>query len=172
MAFFLQLEEAQKNGETRDLYPELFAGYAAGRLQKPNMENPPCPNIVRYEVMSQFGYFVTESSEHFSEYVPWFTKSGQPELLDRFAIPLDEYRTRCEDQIADWAKQLREFRTADRIEVGHSREYASDVVNFVWTGTPLPICGNVPNEGLRPSSPTGQEFTPRTSAAFHLSCQP
>ena len=105
--------------------------------------------------MAQFGYFVTESSEHFSEYVPWFIKSGQPELLDRFAIPLDEYRTRCEEQIADWAKQLQEFCTADRIEVGHSREYASDIVNSVWTGTRSAIYGNVPNEGLLPALPTG-----------------
>ncbi len=155
MAFFLQLEEVQNNGKTRDLYPDLFAGFAAGRLPKPNTEFPRCPNIVRYEVMAQFGFFVTESSEHFSEYVPWFIKSGQPELLDRFAIPLDEYRTRCEEQIGDWAKQLQEFRTTDRIEVGQSGEYASDIVNSVWTGTPSAIYGNVPNEGLLPSLPTG-----------------
>ena len=155
MAFFLQLEKVRKDGETRDLYPELLEGYAAGRIPKSNMEYPRCPNTVRYEVMSHLGYFVTESSEHFSEYVPWFIKSGQPELLDTFAIPLDEYRTRCEIQIADWAEQLRAFRTADRIEVGQSQEYASDIINSVWTGVPSVIYGNVPNTGLISSLPTG-----------------
>jgi alpha-galactosidase/6-phospho-beta-glucosidase family protein len=42
------------------------------------------------------GYFVTESSEHFSEYVPWFIKRDRPDLLEQFDIPLDEYiAARC-----------------------------------------------------------------------------
>ena len=32
---------------------------------------------VRYEILRRFGYFVTESSEHFAEYVPWFIKKGR-----------------------------------------------------------------------------------------------
>ena len=155
MAFFLRLEEVQKNGDARDLYPELFEGYAARRIPKPNREYPGCPNIVRYEVMSHLGYFVTESSEHFSEYVPWFIKSGQPELLDTFSIPLDEYRRRCEIQIADWAEQFETLRTADRIDVGQSRENAADIINSVWTGSPSVIHGNVPNTGLISSLPNG-----------------
>ena len=55
--------------------------------------------------MKQFGYFVTESSEHSSEYYPWFIKKDHPELIDRFHIPLDEYPRRCRDQIARWKQQ-------------------------------------------------------------------
>ena len=62
---------------------------------------PEC-NRVRYEVMRHFGYFVTESSEHFAEYVPWFIKATRPDLIERFDIPLDEYPRRCERQIAEW----------------------------------------------------------------------
>ncbi|MGE3797017.1 MAG: alpha-glucosidase/alpha-galactosidase, partial [Thermomicrobiales bacterium] len=47
--------------------------------------------------------FVTESSEHFSEYVPWFIKPDRPELIEQFNIPLDEYPARCEEQIEGWA---------------------------------------------------------------------
>ena len=63
---------------------------------------PRCANKVRYEVMDHLGYFCTESSEHLAEYVPWFIKDGRDDLIEQFSIPLDEYPTRCEEQIADW----------------------------------------------------------------------
>ena len=50
--------------------------------------------------MRRLGYFVTESSEHFAEYVPWFIKPDRPELIERFNIPLDEYIARCERHAA------------------------------------------------------------------------
>ena len=50
----------------------------------------------------RLGYFVTESSEHFAEYVPWFIKRDRPDLIERFGIPLDEYPARCEIQLAGW----------------------------------------------------------------------
>jgi alpha-galactosidase len=59
-------------------------------------------NRVRYEVLKRAGHFVTESSEHFSEYTPWFIKRDRPDLIEEFNIPLDEYITRCKAQIADW----------------------------------------------------------------------
>jgi alpha-galactosidase len=53
-------------------------------------------------MFKKLGYFVTESSEHFAEYVPWFIKRDRPDLIERFNIPLDEYLRRCEVQIAGW----------------------------------------------------------------------
>ena len=88
----------ERNGE--DLYPALRR-FAAERRE-------PAWERVRFEVLRRFGYFVTESSEHFSEYVPWFIKPGREDLIQRFNIPLDEYPARCEDQIAEWG----EFRAA------------------------------------------------------------
>jgi alpha-galactosidase len=89
MAFYLRFE---RNGE--DLYPLIRQVQAEGRA--------PDWNRVRYEVLRRFGYFVTESSEHFSEYVPWFIKRDRPDLIERFNIPLDEYIRRCEVQLATW----------------------------------------------------------------------
>ena len=155
MAFFLTLEEVADDGSCRNLYPELFSGYAEGRIPKPNRMNPRCPNKVRYEVMKRLGYFVTESSEHFSEYVPWFIKDGRKDLIESFGIPLDEYRTRCELQIENWKTQSRAYRDAERIEVPASAEYASDIVQSIWTGHPSIIYGNVPNTGLITSLPDG-----------------
>lgn len=155
MAFFLTLEEVMQDGSRRNLYPELFSGYAAGRIPKENLSNPRCPNRVRYEVMTRLGYFVTESSEHFSEYVPWFIKDGRDDLIREFGIPLDEYRTRCELQIEKWERQSREYREAEVIEVEASHEYASAIINSIWTGQPSVVYGNVPNHGLISSLPEG-----------------
>ena len=95
VAFMLRYE---RDGE--DLYPALRQFAAEHR--------EPAWERVRFEVLRRFGYFVTESSEHFSEYVPWFIKPGRDDLIQKFNIPLDEYPARCEDQIADWA----DFRAA------------------------------------------------------------
>ena len=94
VAFYLRFE---RDGE--DLYPALR------RLA--NERREPAWERVRFEVFRRFGYFVTESSEHFSEYVPWFIKQGRDDLIARYNIPLDEYPARCEDQIAEWGEYPR-----------------------------------------------------------------
>lgn len=106
-------------------------------------------------MMKRLGYFATESSEHFAEYVPWFIKSGREDLIERFGIPLDEYPKRCVEQIADWKDKLEEYRKADKIEVPNSIEYASEIINSVWTGVPSVIYGNVQNRGYIPALPEG-----------------
>ncbi|MBS3933503.1 MAG: alpha-glucosidase/alpha-galactosidase [Truepera sp.] len=89
LAFYLKFE---RNGQ--DLYPALHRVIGEGRV--------PDWNRVRYEMLRRLGYFVTESSEHFAEYVPWFIKRDRPELLKRFNIPLDEYPGRCEVYEVAW----------------------------------------------------------------------
>ncbi len=155
MAFYLNFEARNPDGSYRDLYPALRDGYAAGRIPKPSHWNDRCPNKVRYEVMTHLGYFVTESSEHFAEYVPWFIKDNRPDLIDTFGIPLDEYPTRCEEQIARWEKQAAELRNAATIEVKPTHEYAATIMNSVVTGTPSVIYGNIPNRGYLPQLPEG-----------------
>lgn len=99
MAFYTRFE---RNGE--DLYPALRKACEEERF-------PPYERV-RFEVFRHFGYFVTESSEHFSEYCPWFIKEGRQDLLDDYNVPLDEYPARCVDQIADWA-EMREALLSD-----------------------------------------------------------
>lgn len=155
MAFYLTFEHRQPDGTYRNLYPELFKGYREGRFPKPSHWNPRCPNKVRYEMMTRLGYFVTESSEHFAEYVPWFIKRDRPDLIEKFGIPLDEYPKRCVEQIESWKAQAERYRKAERIEVKESHEYASSILNAVWTGEPAVIYGNVPNRGYITSLPEG-----------------
>jgi alpha-galactosidase len=153
MAFYLQFEHRQKDGRYKNLYPALLQGYEEGRFPKPSHWNPRCPNKVRYEVLKRLGYFVTESSEHFAEYTPYFIKEGRQDLIEKFGIPLDEYPKRCIEQIARWKKDSADLKSAGTIEMSESREYASSIVNSIWTGEPSVIYGNQRNNGCITSLP-------------------
>jgi alpha-galactosidase len=136
MAFYLRLEH-----DGADLYPELLKVIAEDRV--------PDWNRVRYEMLARLGYFVTESSEHFSEYTPWFIKRDRPDLIARFNIPLDEYIRRCEDQIAGWEHMRQELEDENRpLRVKRSHEYGADIIHSIVTGVPRVVYGNVANHGL------------------------
>lgn len=147
VAFFLTFEQKLGDGSWQDIYPALRKGYLAGEIPKPSHWNERCPNLVRYEMMQQLGYFLTESSEHFAEYCPWFIKDGRDDLIEKFGIPLDEYPTRCVEQERTWIEQAAEFEAAKTIEVTASNEYAATIMNSITTGKPATIYGNVINNG-------------------------
>jgi alpha-galactosidase len=143
MAFYLRFE---RSGE--DLYPLLYQVIREGRV--------PDWNRVRYEMLMRLGYFVTESSEHFAEYVPWFIKRDRPDLIERFNIPLDEYIRRCENQIAGWETMRIDYEDpAKSIKVERSHEYGSRIIHAMETGEPVVIYGNVLNHGLIDNLPPG-----------------
>lgn len=135
VAFYLRFER-----QTADLYPEIHRVVAEERV--------PDDNRIRYEMLTRLGYFVTESSEHFSEYVPWFIRPGRPDLIERFHIPLDEYPRRCEAQIADWEAMRTAFEGDAPIAVERSAEYGAQIIHSMETGTPRIVYGNVTNHGL------------------------
>jgi alpha-galactosidase len=171
VAFYLKFE---RHGE--DLYPLLRQVYAEKRM--------PGWNRVRYEMFHRLGYFVTESSEHFSEYVPWFIKRDRPDLIEKYNIPLDEYIGRCEAQIMAWeyaqkadhepavytadklAAELAKFEMMNRSrqwilegfknrhQLHPSVEYGSGIIHSLETGTPRVIYGNVMNRGIIDNLPS------------------
>jgi alpha-galactosidase len=155
MAFYLNFEQRLPDGTYRNLYPDLVAAYRSGKAPKPSHWNSRQNNTVRYEMMTRLGYFVTESSEHFAEYVPWFIKEGRDDLIEKFSIPLDEYPKRCIEQIARWKEEAERYKTANTVEIRESHEYASEIMNSRWTGAPSVIYGNVRNDGLITSLPDG-----------------
>lgn len=154
MAFYLSLEKKLSDGSYVSIYPEMLQAFAEGRAPK-HREDSRCQNIVRYEMFKKLGYFVTESSEHFAEYTPWFIKPGREDLIARYQVPLDEYPKRCVEQVANWHKELERYKTSERIEVKPSREYASTIMNAIWTGEPSVIYGNVRNDNLIDNLPQG-----------------
>ena len=132
------LLEVTKDGV--DLYPEIKRR-AAARTEKHN-------DMVRYEIMKRFGYYVTESSEHNSEYMPYFIKDKYPELIDRFNIPLDEYPRRCIKQIADWEERRESLVHNATLTHERTHEYASYIMEAMETNKPFKFGGNVLNTGL------------------------
>ncbi len=147
MAFYLKFERKTES-VVEDLYPLIHQVIADGRV--PNW------NQVRYDMVKRLGYFVTESSEHFSEYVPWYIKRDRPDLLKTFNIPLDEYITRCENQIIAWDQMKDILESSDfPLFVERSHEYGAYIIHSLETGTPRVIYGNVSNEGLIDNLPQG-----------------
>ena len=138
MAWLLELKD--KSGT--DLYPEIKA-----RLEKVNykLDDDNCCNKVRLEYLRNFGYYVTESSEHNAEYNMFYIKSRYPELIERYNIPLDEYPRRCVNQIEGWKKEYAELLENGVKEHERSNEYASHIMETIVTAGNYQIGGNVLN---------------------------
>lgn len=133
------LLEVKKNGV--DLYPEIKRRAAEKQKEKHH-------DMVRFELMLRFGYYVTESSEHNAEYHPYFIKKSYPELIEKYNIPLDEYPRRCINQINGWKEMREKIFASESIEHQRSKEYASYIMEAIETNIPYKIGGNVMNTGL------------------------
>jgi len=131
------LLELVREGE--DLYPQVKE-----RAFKPEYFPK---DAVRFEIMRQFGYYVTESSEHTAEYVPYFIKAAHPELIERYDIPLDEYPRRCVGQIKGWERMRQELVTEKPLEHRRTGEYGSYIMESMETGKLMRLGGNVLNRG-------------------------
>ncbi|MGB9681589.1 MAG: alpha-glucosidase/alpha-galactosidase [bacterium] len=134
MAWFL---EFSLDGE--DLYPRLWKA----------MEDPEIymKDAVRFEIMKHFDYFVTESTHHMSEYVPYFRRNTQrvkeliPQRWDYLEICKNGWQPHYE-------KIKREISGEESIIIERSHEYASNIIYSMETGIPCRINGNVNNDNL------------------------
>jgi alpha-galactosidase len=142
MNFYLKLEYRGRNA-----YPRLRRA-----MQDPEIwERDP----VRFEVFNRLGYFVSESSVHFSEYVPWFIRRDRPDLIERYGISIDEYIRRCISQDKHWKQTKREMFSKKPLQVHRSHEYCGYILHAHQTGEPFVVYGNVPNHGLITNLPQG-----------------
>jgi alpha-galactosidase len=151
-AFFLELRH---NGE--DLYPRLRE-----RVKDPEIKGR---EPVRIELMEHFGYYVTESSGHTSEYLPYFRKSArqiEEELVPQFSVPGNEwcdngrtggYLRHCE-RVAEGIEPAAAA-GSEGIRRTRGKEYASRIIEAIERNQPYRINGNVPNTGLITNLPTG-----------------
>jgi alpha-galactosidase len=128
-----------------DAYPRLFAA----------MEDPDtyAKDKVRFELMRRFGYYVTESSEHNAEYVPYFLKDDK--LIERYGVPVDEYVQRSEENLTAYAETRRKLLAGEELPLGRSVEYGSLIIHSMVTGEARVIYGNVKNTGLVTNLPEG-----------------
>lgn len=156
MAFYLEFERqlsAADGGGVEDLYPAIAEFAAKGDIPSRGEGGRTDGGIeglsdkVRYEMFERLGYFVTESSEHFAEYVPWFIKRDRPDLIEKFGVPLDEYPVRCERQIAGWETMRDEMEDPESsLEVVPSVEYGASIIKAIETGESTVVYGNVRND--------------------------
>ena len=144
-AWFIRLEHNEE-----DQYPKLKKMVAEGA---DFVKGDP----VRFEMLRKFGYYGGESSEHTSEYLPYFIRRTHPELIDRFNIPIDEYITRCINQNESWDAMAAGFMDKNEPigEIRRSSEYASYIIHSIETGTPRVIYGNILNKDHITNLPNG-----------------
>ena len=162
------LLEITRNG--KDYYPEIKKRAAEGPIidimaeyrknfpQIPAVEGKFTPSnnddMVRFEMMKRFGYYITESSEHSSEYYPYFIKKNYPELIKKFNIPLDEYPRRCVIQLEQWKDTAEQLVHNADLQHTKSHEYAAGIIEALETGKPFSFAGNVMNTGLIDNLPS------------------
>ncbi|UCD44307.1 MAG: alpha-glucosidase/alpha-galactosidase [Candidatus Bathyarchaeota archaeon] len=150
MAWFL---EFKWRGE--DAYPLLRESFKDPAVYSGPDAHWAGPDIVRVEVFKALGYFPTESSQHLSEYVPWFRK--RPELMEQFKLNyrLDTLGTMIEGRARSEEEMRRLVASGDPIPVERSTEYCSSIIHSMETGTPRRVNVNVSNHGLITNLPQG-----------------
>jgi alpha-galactosidase len=147
MAWFLSLADRR---DGRDLYP----------LFRANCEKPEyyANEKVRCEVMRHFGYFMTESTGHLSEYIPWFRSSKRaletwcdmPEFGGESGAALNYGR-----MIAEKYRDVDYLSLESPVIEGRSVEYCSYILEAMETGEPFRLNGNVRNDGYITNLPDG-----------------
>ncbi len=138
----------------KDIYDDVRKKGLAFVKKQRKLKKDKSGNIIRVDIMNQFGYYVTESSEHNAEYMPYWIKSNYPELIGEYNIPLDEYPRRCRCQIEDWKREYKELSKKKALEHNLSHEYGSAIMNAITTDSPIQIGGNVLNKGFITNLPS------------------
>ena len=162
MAFYKKF--LKKNGDKEeDLYPRLKKladeivndkKISSRSMEKDRESDKVLHEKVRYEILRRFGYFVTESSEHFAEYVPWFIKNNRQDLIDKYKIPIEEYIDRCKNNIELWNNLEKDMTPIYNQSLKRSNEYASYIMDAVVNNKEVTINGNVMNKGYIDNLPS------------------
>ena len=136
-AFVLRFEQDGKS-----LYP---------RLAEVIDGSPELQRRVRVELYRRFGYFPTESSEHSSEYVPWFMRHD--DQIERYRIFVGDYLARSEENLAELRALQDQLTAGTKLDLEPTDELASQFIHSLETGTAREIYVNVRNGGLISSLP-------------------
>jgi len=133
MAFFLEFAS-----RGRDLYPQLRQGLALAHIRR--------LDPVRFALFERLGYFMTETSGHTAEYVPWFLKSERE--IREHHIFVSQYLDTCRQQdrmYRDLQRALAAGRPVIDVPYTPSNEHCSRIIHALVTGEPFTFNGNVMN---------------------------
>jgi len=140
-AFFLEYKYKGK-----DAYPLIWEAMKRKEIYEKDK--------VRFEMMKYLGYFITESSHHLSEYVPYFRTTE--ERRKKYCEPRWFYLEICQKAWKPHYERIqRQIRGEEPIEIKRSHEYGIDIIYSMETGRPCLINGNVKNDGLITNLPQG-----------------
>ncbi|MDQ0809075.1 alpha-galactosidase [Streptomyces sp. B3I7] len=131
-AWLLRLEH-----QGADLYPKLDALIA---------EDPQLRRRVRVDMYRRLGFYPTETSEHSSEYVPWYLHHDSE--IERLRLPVGAYLGIVDENVAEYERTRDALDKGEPLTVEGTMEYAPQIIHSITTGTPRTVYGNVPNRGL------------------------
>ncbi|OGS18110.1 MAG: alpha-glucosidase/alpha-galactosidase [Elusimicrobia bacterium RIFOXYA2_FULL_40_6] len=147
MSWFLKLEWKGKS-----FYPKIW-----NKLHKPGVFEK--QDKFRFEMMKSIGYYMTETSGHFSEYVPYFRK--RKDIIKKLAGKrfegeslfyyhyVGKMRKDCENFVR------KQIKSKEKLPLEHSMEYAAEIVNAAVTNKTFRFNGNVENTGMVTNLPNG-----------------
>ncbi len=101
---------------------------------------------IRFELLRQLGWFVSESSEHTAEYTPYFLR--RDDQIAQYEVPVDEYVRRSERNLRRYAETRRKLLAGEPFPLERSAEYGSVIIHAMVTGTTQLFYGNVRNTRL------------------------
>ncbi|MEV5010674.1 MULTISPECIES: alpha-glucosidase/alpha-galactosidase [unclassified Streptomyces] len=131
-AWVLRFEHQGQN-----LYPKLDELIAADEQLR---------RRVRVDMYRRLGHYPTETSEHSSEYVPWYLHHTSE--VERLRLPIGEYLKIVDENVAAYEKTRDALAAGAPITVEGTMEYAPQIIHSMVTGTPRTVYGNIPNRGL------------------------
>ena len=134
--------------DRENLYDRLDAAIAA---------DPELRRRVRVDMYRRLGFYPTETSEHSSEYVPWYL--GHAGEVERLRLPIGAYLDIVAENLASYEHTRNALKTGDPVEVEPTMEYAPQIIHSITTNTPRTIYANVPN------TPPASHATAATASA-------
>ncbi|MFC9690971.1 alpha-glucosidase/alpha-galactosidase [Kribbella sp. NPDC056951] len=132
----------ERDGE--NLYDRLDAAIEA---------DPELRRRVRVDMYRRLGFYPTETSEHSSEYVPWYLQHSSE--ISRLRLPVGAYLDIVAENLASYERTRDALKAGEPVPVEGTMEYAPQIIHSMVTGTPRTIYGNVPNTGLISNLPGG-----------------
>ncbi|MFZ2502965.1 MAG: alpha-glucosidase/alpha-galactosidase, partial [Nocardioides sp.] len=125
------------NHQGEDVYPLLDAAIAT---------DPELRRRVRVDMYRRIGRYPTETSEHSSEYLPYYLHLDAE--IDRLRIPVGVYVDISADNLAEYERTRAELLAGGALVPPDATEYAPQVIHAMTTGEPVTIHANVANHGL------------------------
>ncbi len=153
-----------------DLYPRLDARLAG---------DPELRRRVRMDMYRRLGYFPTETSEHSSEYVPWYLHHDRE--IERLRIPVGDYLRISADNVAEYQATRAAMQRGEPLDLHReATEYAPQVIHSMETGTlrrdprqrPQPRADRQPSRRVRGGGPLRGRPARRPPGARSATCRP